>query len=92
MDFVKLKEQVDLVLDHIDAYTEKYGSSAALESIRNQMIFIGENARKKVNPVPEMGDDKKFTYAIIASRELASPDELVLKEAIDEVSSLLDAD
>ena len=54
------------------------------------MLFIRDNANRGKDPAIELGDERKFTYSIIASREFASPAELELKEYLDEVSRLLD--
>jgi hypothetical protein len=53
------------------------------------MVFIRDNAAAGKNPSKELTSGTKFTYAILASRELASPDELVLKDSIDEVTRIL---
>ena len=90
MNFIKLKESAIVAIKKIDEFGIKNGESDQLESIKQQMIFIRDNAINGKDPSLELGDDRKFTYAIIASREFASPEELDLKEYIDEVSSLLD--
>ena len=53
------------------------------------MIFIRDNAAAGKNPSKELASDTTFTYSILSSRELASPDELVLKELIDDVTRVL---
>ncbi|WP_217670790.1 hypothetical protein [Arsukibacterium indicum] len=50
------------------------------------MVFIRDNAAAGKNPSTELSSGTKFTYAVLASRELASPEQMVLQNLIDEVT------
>lgn len=90
MNFAKLEEQASVAINEIDQFVATNGGSDQIESIKQQMLFIRDNANRGKDPAIELGDERKFTYSIIASREFASPAELELKEYLDEVSRLLD--
>ena len=60
-----------------------------LASIKRQMEFICKHAAAGNNPSAELPAGVKFTYAVLASRELTSPDELTLQDKINEVTRLL---
>ena len=53
------------------------------------MVFISDAAAAGKDPAAELPSGTKFTYAVLASRELASPDELLLQAKIDKVTHLL---
>jgi hypothetical protein len=53
------------------------------------MICIRDNAAAGKSPSNELPPGTKFTYAILASRELASPDELALQALINRVTKIL---
>ncbi len=90
MDFKKLNDRANVAINELDKFIDYYGPSDQIDSIKQQMIFIRDNAASGKDPSIELGNEVKFTYAIIASREFASPEELELKEYLDEVSLLLD--
>lgn len=77
------------VIDAIDTAPPKHVSADALASIKNQMLFIRDHAASSKNPSAELPPNTKFTYAVLASRELVSPDELLLQAKIDKVTRLL---
>lgn len=89
MDYQALYTAANDVVVAISTRTLQHASPDILASIKNQMIFIRDNAAAGRNPSDELAPDIKFTYAILASRELASPKELVLQELIDKVTSVL---
>lgn len=60
-----------------------------LASIKRQMEFICKHAAAGSNPSAELPTGVKFTYAVLASRELTSPDEMTLQAKINEVTRLL---
>ena len=64
-------------------------SPDVLTAIRNQMVFIRDNAAAGKNPSAELSSGAKFTYAVLASRELASPEEMVLQDLINDVTKIL---
>ena len=90
MNLKKLADAANVALARISAFAAKNGSTAPLESIRNQMKFIRDAAVDGKNPNSQLAPGQLFTYAILASREFASPEELEVKAALDAVSALLD--
>jgi len=68
---------------------KNYGTSNILESIQNQLQFIQQKAEEGKSPVDELEDGKKFTFGILASREFASPEELLVQEKIDSLTKIL---
>jgi|GEM_PF-2477184 len=88
MDYKALCTAAEKVIVAIDMQPPQYASAGVLASIKNQMVFIRDNAAIGKNPSKELTSGKKFTYGILSSREFASPDELVLKELIDAVSRI----
>lgn len=89
MDYEALRTAANKVIIAIDTQAPQYVSANVLASIKNQMVFIRDNAATGKNPSEELASGTKFTYAILASRELASPDETFLKDLIDEVTRIL---
>lgn len=89
MDYKVLFTAANKVISAIDAHPPQYASADVLTSIKNQMVFIRDNAAAGKNPSKELASGTKFTYAILASRELASPDETFLRDLIDEVTKIL---
>lgn len=89
MNLKKLLEKTERAILELEKYSSRFGSTDQIDSIKQQMIFLRENAASGKNPINELGD-KKLTYGIIASREFASPDELELKGYLDNVSEVLD--
>ncbi|WP_215396943.1 hypothetical protein [Rheinheimera oceanensis] len=89
MDYQALYTAANNVVVAIDIRTLQHASPDILASIKNQMIFIRDNAAAGRNPSDELAPGAKFTYAILASREFASPEELVLQDLIDKVTSIL---
>jgi hypothetical protein len=89
MDYHALSNAATNVIIAIESNPPESVSSDALDSIKNQMIFIRDNADNKKNPSAELMPGQKFTYAIIASRELSSPSELELNNLISEVTRIL---
>ena len=60
-----------------------------MDTIESQLEFIEKHAVNEKNPVKMLSPDQKFTYGIISSRELASPDEMILKEKLNQVTNNL---
>lgn len=89
MDYDALCTAAEKVITAIDTQPPQYASKNILTSIKNQMVFIRDNAAVGKNPSKELASGTTFTYSIISSRELASPDELVLKGLIDDVTIIL---
>lgn len=89
MNFNALQSAANDVIDAI--YTASFETVTAdvLTSIKNQMVFIRDAAAAGKNPAADLPAGTKFTYAVLASRELASPDELMLQTRIDKVTHLL---
>ncbi|HSC68631.1 MAG TPA: immunity protein Tsi6 family protein [Cellvibrio sp.] len=89
MHYKTLCAAANKVILAIDTQAPRYASADVLASIKNQMVFIRDNALVGKNPSAELAVGTKFTYGILASRELASPDEILLKDLIDEVTRIL---
>ena len=89
MNFKALQMAAENVIAAINTAPPKHVSADVLASIKNQMVFIRDNAAAGKNPSQELASGTKFTYAILASREFASPEELVLQDLIDKVTSIL---
>ncbi|SNY58967.1 hypothetical protein SAMN06297280_3530 [Arsukibacterium tuosuense] len=89
MDYKALQAAASDVIAFIDNNAPKHTSADVLTSIKNQMVFIRDNAAAGKNPSTELSSGAKFTYAVLASRELASPEEMALQDLIDKVTSIL---
>lgn len=89
MDYQALQVAANDVVLFIDNQAPKYTSAEVLASIKNQMVFIRDKAAAGEHPSTELASGTKFTYGILASRELASPDELVLQALIEKVTKIL---
>ena len=89
MDYQALQLAADKVITVIENTPLTHTSASVLTSIKNQMVFIRDNAAAGKNPSTELSSGAKFTYAVLASRELASPDEMVLQDLIDKVTRIL---
>ena len=90
MNFKKLVDAANDSLSKIAAFESKNGQSPVFDSIKVQMRFIRDAALAGKNSNLELEKDKQFTYAILASREFASPEELPIKSSLNVVSTLLD--
>ncbi|WP_153039159.1 immunity protein Tsi6 family protein [Microbulbifer sp. Q7] len=89
MNYSDVEDCADRALEAVVGLESKHGKSPVLESIKNQMIFVRDNARVGKNPVDELPDGKSFTFGILSSREFASPEELLVKEKLNRVARLL---
>jgi len=90
MDYRNLAESANTSIQKLQEFIESNGSSDTLESIKQQMTFIRDNALEDKDPSLELNSSQKFTYAILSAREFSSPQELELKEYINKVSRILD--
>lgn len=91
MNYDELATAARKAINAINEFSNGGNETEALMSIKAQMKFIEESAKNNIDPITQLGE-RKFTYAILASRELASPDELVIKTLLNDVSELLDQD
>ncbi|WP_105103597.1 immunity protein Tsi6 family protein [Microbulbifer pacificus] len=89
MNFRALKAASDEALNEISKYVKKNGSNNVLQSIENQMKFISSEAGSGVNPKEKLSEGRQFTYGILSSREFSSPEELIIKEKLDNVTEQL---
>lgn len=83
----KLLTAANLALSEINNLRSISGDDAALDSIENQMRFIKGHAEKNADPREHLGENK-FTFGITASRELSSPHEQALKNAVNHVTEI----
>lgn len=58
--FKILIDKANLTISKINEYIAKNGSTDHIESIKQQIIFIRDNAKNSKNPSVELGD-RKFT-------------------------------
>lgn len=89
MNYQALQLAAEQVIAAINKTAPASISVDVLASIKRQMEFICKHAAAGNNPSAELPPNTKFTYAVLASRELASPDELLLQAKIDKVTHLL---
>lgn len=89
MDHKALCSAASKVIDLVEKQKLTHVSPDIITSIKNQMVFIRDNAAVGKNPSNELTTGTKFTYAILASRELTSPDDIALNQLIDEVTKIL---
>lgn len=55
-------------------------------SILNQLEFIIKYSEQLLDPKSQLKSGETFTYSIAASREFTSPNEIAIKEHLDQVS------
>lgn len=89
MNLKKLEILSKDAFKEISNFEKKHGQRAPITSIKNQMKFISESSGNGLNPLKELKNGKTFTFAIISSKELSSPEELALKRKIDLVAKEL---
>ena len=89
MNYKALQLAAEQVIAAINKTAPASISVDVLASIKRQMEFICKHAAAGNNPSAELPTGVKFTYAVLASRELTSPDELTLQAKINEVTRLL---
>lgn len=89
LKFKLLELAADSVISAINTNPPKHTTTDVLVSIKTQMVFIRDKAAAGKHPAAELPANTKFTYAVLASRELTSPDELMLQAQIDIVTEIL---
>ncbi|WP_320819049.1 hypothetical protein [Thalassolituus sp.] len=87
--FNNLEKSARDAINEMDSLSKKHGHNNWMDSVKSQLEFIEKNAIKMKNPVKMLKPDEEFTYGIISSRELSSPDEMVLKEKLNNVTNNL---
>ncbi len=85
-EFEILANSAREAINEMDALSKKVGHCSWMDSIQPQLEFIESHAANKRNPVKMLAPDQEFTYGIVSSRELASPDEMILKEKLNLVT------
>ena len=76
-------------MKEVHQLSKKIGHNDWMDTIESQLEFIEKHAINEKNPVKMLSPDQEFTYGIISSRQLASPDEIRLKEKLNQVTSNL---
>ena len=76
-------------LEELKKFENQSSSYPWVESVKNQIEFIKTHAENRKNPVKELSNRKTFNYGIVASRDLTSPDEEILKDKLDDVTENL---
>lgn len=89
MNYQALQLAAEHIIAEINQTPPACISVDVLASIKRQMEFICKHAAEGNNPSAELPTGVKFTYAVLASRELTSPDEVTLQAKINEVTRLL---
>jgi len=85
-EFEVLANSAREAISEMDALSKKVGYCSWMDSIQPQLEFIESHAANKRNPVKMLAPDQEFTYGIVSSKELASPDEMMLKEKLNLVT------
>ena len=62
-------------------------NNSQILSILNQLEFIIKYSEQSLDPKSKLKSGETFTYSIIASREFTSPNQLAVKEYLDQVSN-----
>jgi hypothetical protein len=88
-EFESLAKSARDAIREVHQLSQKIGHNDWMDSIKSQLEFIEKHAINERNPVKMLSPDQEFTYGIISSRELASPDEMILKEKLNQVTSNL---
>lgn len=89
MSLTELAKAASEAKDEIKTFSDKHGHQPWMESVLSQMDFIEEKSLNGMNPVKCLHDDEEFTYGIISSRELASPEEMIVKKKLNRVSEIM---
>ena len=88
-EFDNLAKSARDAIKEVHQLSQKIGHNDWMNTIESQLEFIEKHAVNEKNPVNMLSSDQEFTYGIISSRELASPDEMILKEKLNQVTSNL---
>ena len=75
-------------VDELKNYLRVKESFPWVLSALKQLEFIILRARNGIDPAEKL-EGRPFSFGIIASRNLASPDELILQDKLYQVSQLL---
>lgn len=89
MSLEKLASAALSAREEIKRLAESSGNQPWMNSVNSQMEFIERKAKNGENPVKCLNRNEEFTYGIISSRELSSPDEMKVKEKLNKVSEIL---
>jgi hypothetical protein len=90
MNYQELSTAANNVIAEIDGNKLRFINKKTKESIKSQMTFIKSHADQKIDPRSQL-NGSKFTYGIISFREFSSPEELEVKELLDNVSRIFDS-
>jgi DNA-binding ferritin-like protein (Dps family) len=88
-EFDNLAKSARDAMKEVHQLSKKIGHNDWMDTIESQLEFIEKHAINEKNPVKMLSPDQEFTYGIISSRQLASPDEIRLKEKLNQVTSNL---
>ncbi|WP_369983876.1 hypothetical protein [Thalassolituus sp.] len=85
-DFEILANSAREAINEMYALSKKVGHYSWMDSIKPQLEFIESHAADKRDPLKMLAPDQEFTYGIVSSKELASPDEMMLKDKLNLVT------
>ncbi|MFT6539154.1 MAG: DNA-binding ferritin-like protein (Dps family) [Thalassolituus sp.] len=88
-EFDNLAKSTRDAMKEVHQLSKKIGHNDWMDTIESQLEFIEKHAINEKNPVKMLSPDQEFTYGIISSRQLASPDEMRLKEKLNQVTNNL---
>jgi DNA-binding ferritin-like protein (Dps family) len=88
-EFDNLAKSARDAMKEVHQLSKKIGHNDWMDTIESQLEFIEKHAINEKNPVKMLSPDQEFTYGIISSRQLASPDEMRLKEKLNQVTNNL---
>jgi hypothetical protein len=86
MNFMLLTKKARVAKNRIIASDVIDQNSTLILSILQQLEFIIKYSEQKIDPRSQLKTGQTFTYSVLASREFCSPEELAIKNLLDEVS------
>ena len=89
MDLKRVKDLAKAALIYFYKQKEVPHDDAVLESIIKQVEFIYDCASKELDPRKNLPKGKAFTYGVLSSKNFTSPEELKLKEQLNNLDDEL---
>ncbi|MBU2968390.1 hypothetical protein KO527_03345 [Pseudoalteromonas sp. C2R02] len=92
MNFNKLTKTANFAKNKITSSRVLDQKNPIIISIIQQLSFITKHSCQGVDPRTRLRNGQTFTYSVLASRELCSPEELKIKQLLDAVSHVMYSD